>query len=173
MRSRDKRKARQHKDKTRRCETNVSNVGGLFIFGDMFKRAEDNLTLDVSQTQKIKLAAYFALDQMIQGQSTSNDWGMIAGSINTAMILAEQGYGEEHIDIFIRAQEALTRSYERGMRTNAWRFDGAGLQDIKTALQLHDQQCDIVTRKDITNALNEVSKRIDDGNTYQIEGVGV
>lgn len=171
--SRDKQKARQHKIKlrNRRCESNVSNVGGLFIIGSAYKRGEMHTQLADTQIQDIKLATRLALQTMITGQSTANDWGMVAGSINTALILAEEGYGAEHVDIFVRAQEALARSYERGVRTNAWRFDGFGLQDILTAVDLHEQQCDLVTIGDIKFALEEVERRMKSGLTFQIERV--
>ncbi|MFA9275048.1 MAG: hypothetical protein ACEQSE_09270 [Candidatus Aquirickettsiella gammari] len=173
IRSRDKRKARQAKQRSRQCETNVSNVGGLFVIGSAYKRGEQNTPLQSDQVTDIKIATQLALDNMIKGKSTSDDWGMVAGAMNTAMVLSEQGYGFEHLDIFIRAQEAVARSYERGTRTGSWRFDGPGLQDVLTAVDLHEQQCDLVTIGDIKGALEEVEYRAKHGNTFQIERVTV
>lgn len=170
IKSRDKRKARLQKYRAR--ESNVSNVGGLFIFGNLYKRAEENHNLNDEQISQISICTRLALQQMLFGDSTGNDWGQIAGAINTALMLSEQGYGSEHEHLFIRAQEALTKSYERGMRTNAWRFDGEGIEDIKNAIEIHETQCDHVTIGDIREALDEVARRIDAGHTYQIERVG-
>lgn len=172
-RSKAKRDARQTKYQMRNrpYESNVSSVGGLFVIGSAYKRNEQHIPLDAHQVSDIKLATRLALTQMINGASTADDWGMVAGAMNTALILAEQGYGVEHTDIFVRAQEAIARSYERGTRTGAWRFDGAGLQDVLTAVELHEQQCDLVTRGDIKAALEEVERRVKSGLTYQIERV--
>lgn len=172
-RSKQKRDARQHKARHRghAYETNVSNVGGLFVIGSAYARGGDQQPLMQEQAQDIKLAARLAYDNMLRGQSTADDWGMIAGSINTALILAEQGYGIEHEDVFIRAQEALTHCYVRGINKGIWRFDGVGMQDVSTALELHEQQCDLVSQGDIKKALAEVERRVMTGNTYQVVAV--
>lgn len=171
IKARDKRKMRQQKNKlrNRQCESNVSSVGGLFAISSAYKRGEQQMPLAHAQVQDIKLATRLALNTMISGPSTGDDWGMVAGAMNTALMLAEQGYGVEHTDIFVRAQEAIARSYERGTRTNTWRFDGPGLQEVLTAVELHEQQCDFVTLGDIKYALAEVERRINSGLTYQIE----
>lgn len=172
-RSKAKRDARQAKCqmRSRHYESNVSSVGGLFAIGSAYQRGEQQIPLAQAQVQDIKLATRLALNTMISGSSTGDDWGMVAGAMNTALMLAEQGYGIEHTDIFVRAQEAIARSYERGTRTSTWRFDGPGLQDVLTAVELHEQQCDLVTLGDIKHALNEVERRINSGLTYQIERV--
>lgn len=59
------------------------------------------------------------------------------------------------------AQEALLRVRERATRTGKWAFDGDGIRVILAAVNIHDEQISRVTRKQITNALNEVRRRID------------
>lgn len=171
IRSRDKRKARQQKQRSRTCESNVSNVGGLFIIGAAFERGRKKAGLTAEQIVDIKLSTRLALQTMISGDSTDNDWGMITGAINLALVLAEQGYGIEHESVFIRAQEALVRSHVRGTRTGKWRFDGEGLQDIRDAIDLHEQQCDIVSGEDIEIGLNEVNRRLNSGIVFEVQGV--
>ena len=171
IRSRDKRKARQQKQRSRTCESNVSNVGGLFVIGEAIKRSRMKFGLTLEQIVDIKFSTRLALQTMINGNSTDNDWGMIAGAINLALILSEQGYGVEHEDLFIRAQEALVRSHIRGKRTGIWRFDGAGLQDIRDAIELHEAQCDIVSIGDIEAGLNEVKNRLEQGIVFEVQGV--
>lgn len=171
IKSRDKRKARLQKHRARQCESNVSNVGGLFVIGAAYKRGSAKQKLSDEQVTDIKLATRLSLQNMIAGASSENDWGMITGSINTALILAENGYGVEHEDVFIRAQEALVRSHIRGKNTNVWRFDGPGLQDVRDAIDLHEQQCDLVTEEALTEALTEVKRRMNEGLVFEIERV--
>lgn len=171
IKSRDKRKARQHKQRSRTCESNVSNVGGLFLIGAAFERGRKKCGLTAEQILDIKLSTRLALQTMISGDSTDTDWGMITSSINLALILAEQGYGIEHENVFIRAQEALVRSHIRGTRTGKWRFDGEGLQDIRDAITLHEEQCDIVSMGDIEIGLNEVANRINKGIVFEVQEV--
>lgn len=169
-RSKLKRDARQAKCKMRHraYESNVSNVGGLFAINSAYVRGGEQQPLMPEQAQDIKLAARLAYDNMLRGQSTSHDWGMVTSAIDTALMLAEQDYGKEHEDVFIRAQEALIHCYQRGTNKGIWRFDGAGMQDVGTALDLYEQQCDLVSQGDIKKALAEVERRVLTGNTYQV-----
>lgn len=170
-RSKLKRDARQAKCKMRHraYETNVNYAGGLFVFDSAYARGEQKTQLRPDQVTEIALAAWICYANIASGQiSTADDWGMVASSINTALMLSEMGYGREHEAIFVRAQEGLTRAWKFGKRTGQWRFDGPAINDIRDALELHDQQIEIATKADFKNALLEVHRRIASGNTYQV-----
>jgi hypothetical protein len=52
-----------------------------------------------------------------------------------------------------------------------WRFDGPAINDIRDALELHDQQCALVTKGDIRRALMAVKDRINSGLIYEANRV--
>lgn len=173
-RSKAKRDARQHKARTRArpCESHVNPIGGLAVISNIYVQAEENTTLDPAQISDIGCAHWLAFDNMTKGASpTADDWGMVAGSMNTALMLAEDGYGYEHQDIFVRAQEGITRAWIRGSKTGRWRFDGEAITDVTTALELHDQQVALVTKADIKAALQKVTERMENGHVFQIEPI--
>ena len=55
---------------------------------------------------------------------------------------------------------AIGSAYVRGTNKGIWRFDGTGIQDVGTALELHEQQRDLVSQGDIKKALAEVERRV-------------
>lgn len=147
--------------------------GGLAILNTRhIMQPENNKELDETQQQDIRIHAWQSYAAMVSGSvSTINHWAMVTTSINIALLLAEYGYGVEHQDVFIRAQEALTRCYVRGTTKHLWRFDGAGVNDLRDALELHDQQCALVTHSDIAKALREIAQRVIDGNVFEVEAI--
>lgn len=170
IKSREKRRARQTKMK-RRCESNVSDVGGLFLIGDLFKRSQNKLNLSDDEIQKIAIFARMALNNLLFGKSSDDDWGDVTAAINTGLILSERGFGPEHEGLFIQAQEALSICWKRGKRTGIWRFDGKGAEVMRNAIDIHEIQIEHTTVGDIRKAYQEVLSRIDEGNVFEIERV--
>ena len=88
IKSRDKRKARQQKMK-RRCDSNVSNVGGLFMLDASYQRDTEKPLSD-EQIQTIALLARMAFDRILKAQdANSDDYANIAAAINTGAMLCE------------------------------------------------------------------------------------
>jgi hypothetical protein len=176
--SKIKRDARQAKCKMRdrSCESNVSNVGGLFTISDAYARGDSKQEMGREQVTDIGLTAWIAYTNMTtSAKPDGDDWAIIASSLNTALMLAEDGYGIEHQEQFNRALEGICRAWLRNQKSlqdtglEKWRFDGPAINDIRDALELHDQQCALVTKGDIRRALIAVRDRINAGQVYQIE----
>jgi hypothetical protein len=145
----------------------IDPLGGLRLISNIQRAAQP---LDDSQTTDIGLAHWLAFDQLCKAvDPRGDDWGMVTGALNTALLLAEDGYGIEHEDIFIRALDATARAYLRQQQTGKYRLDGTGINDIRTALELHDQQLKLAPVADISKALSAVEDRIKSGNVYTIE----
>jgi hypothetical protein len=151
-------------------QRDINPLGGLAIIGNLFEQAENKLPLGDEQVTDIGITSWHAFSKMVSGTAPdADDWAMIASSLNIALMLAEDGYGIEHQDQFNRALEGISRAWVRGSRTGQWRFDGPAIQDVRDALELHDQQCALVTKGDIKRALLEVTARINAGHVYEIE----
>lgn len=172
MKSRDKRKARKHKQSTRNGQQ--LSAGGLTFIDHMFRKAESierDDFLSAEQVTNIMVATRLALVAMVNGNSTENDCAMVAGQMDFAVKIAEQGVGIDHISIFERAQEACARAVVRGQSTGRWRFDGPGLQDVRIAVDLFEQLCSITKLNEFDIALAKVEEAIDEGNTIFVERV--
>ncbi len=150
----------------------INPTGGLSIITNKFDRAFDLLQLEDEQITTLGITNWSSFGKMLSGTSpTIDDWAIITNSMNMALLLAEDGYGIEHQEQFNRALEGMTRMYFRGKRTGLWRFDGLAINDVRDALELHDQQCVLVSKGDIKRAMIAVLERIDAGHVYHIEAV--
>ena len=117
------------------------------------------------QTRDLGLAYHISLQAMLNGNGTEQTWSTLACSINIALLLAEYGIEASTIPVIKLAQEALLRVRERAQRTGKWAFDGDGIRIILTAVNIHDEQISVATRKQITDVLREVNRRIEIGET--------
>ncbi len=169
--SRQKRSARKAKVWQRQCDSNISSVGGLFLLDTSFKRDEEKPLTD-DQLQKIGILALTALDRILQASDANvDDYATIAAAINTGFALTEMGIGTENNQLFIDAQIAITKLYERGTRTGIWRFDGASAEIVRNATAIYEEQAKNVYIDEIRNAYQTVIDRVENGNIYQIERV--
>jgi len=168
VRSRAKRAARQHKH-SHKWDKNPT--GGLWVIEKAnFDQNIAQCQLKEDQRFDISKAGWASLTVIASHPNANSDhWADLATISNLALMLAEQGYGQEHELVFKRAQEALVKMYERGMAKNSWRLDGQGIQDVRDMLELHDLQCELVTHGDIKKALIEVHKRVIDGEVFQFK----
>jgi hypothetical protein len=128
------------------------------------KRRDANPLTD-DQQRDLGLAYHIAFENMLK-RGSEEDWYVLAGSLNVALVLAEKGYGEEFIPEVKAAMEALMSAKYRADRTCKWAFDGAGIQAMRAALEIHDQQCALATRAEIKVVLQAIIKRANEGHMY-------
>lgn len=154
-----RRKQQQHRPK--------SHMGGLTAIGALHFAAEDKRPLIGEDVTDISVAAWLAFDQMTAGQSNENCWGTIVFSINVALMLAEQGFGEEYSPYLVKALDGLFRAQLRAQRTKAWRFDGEAIIAVREALEIHGEQIKVATKENVRQAIAEVKSRILADNVYK------
>lgn len=131
------------------------------------KRRDANPLTD-DQQRDLGLAYHIAFENMLK-RGSEEDWYILAGTMNVALVLAEKGYGEEFIPEVKAAMEAMMDCKYRADRTKRWAFDGAGIQAMRVALDLHDQQCAMATRAEIKVVLQAIVKRANEGFMYAAE----
>jgi len=169
--SRQKRKARKEKVWRRECDSNVSNVGGLFLLDTSFKRDSEKL-LDDDTLQKIAIQARIGLDRILQAPDANvDDYALVAVAVNTGFVLTEMNIGAENSELFLNAQVAITKLYERGTRTGIWRFDGLSAEVVRNATDIYEAQSENVYIDEIRKAYQTVIDRVENGNIYQIERI--
>ena len=132
------------------------------------EQRRDANPLTDSQQRDLGLAYHIAFENMLK-RGSEEDWYILASSMNVALVLAERGYGEEFIPEVKAAMESLMDCKYRADRTGRWAFDGDGIQAMRTALTLHDQQCALATRAEIKAVLQAIVKRANEGHMYAAE----
>lgn len=135
---------------------------------DGSERRIDARELTDSQQRDLGLCYHLAFENMLK-RGGEEDWYILAGSLNVALVLAEQGYGEECIPDIKAAMEGLMDCKYRADRTGRWAFDGAAIQAMRSALAIHDQQCALAKRSEIKKALQMIAERANDGHMYAAE----
>lgn len=119
--------------------------------------------MSANQLTDLSVGHWLAFDNMIKNPSTGYDFNIVSGSINMSIVMAEHGIEEGAIDILTRARDASKRTQERGEKTDIWRYDGADIDTIRTALSIHDQQITQVTQGQMVKVINDVRDRVERG----------
>jgi hypothetical protein len=86
--------------------------------------------------------------------------------LNITLVLSDMGYGSEYIDCIKSAQTGMLQCLERGQRTGRWGLDGQTISVLSDVISLHDEQIKVVTENTIMKAINEVGKRIENGDYF-------
>lgn len=134
----------------------IDPMGGLRTLNDLQPMNDNQLT-------DLAIGYWLAFDNMTRRESTGYDWNIIAGSLNIAIVMCEDGINEEALDIFRRSRDASLRAKKRGEEKGIWRYDGADIDTIRTALSIHDQQITQVTQGRMVKVINEVRDRVERG----------
>ncbi|WP_175952844.1 hypothetical protein [Burkholderia sp. BCC0405] len=132
------------------------------------EQRQDANPLKDGQQRDLALCYHISFENMLK-RGNEEDWYVLASAMNVALVLAEQGYGEEFIPEIKRAMESLMAVKYRADRTSQWAFDGAGIQHMRIAIELHDQQCALANRGEIKKALKTIVKRANEGHMYAAE----
>ncbi|MEM5371336.1 hypothetical protein V4C53_35625 [Paraburkholderia azotifigens] len=132
-----------------------------------FDAISRKLPMNNGQRLDLGIAYHVALDEMIHGRGTEVHWSTVVCALNIALLLAEQGYGANHLGIIKAALDGAVRSRKRAELIGRWGFDGDALVDVKIALETHDSQMAIVSQAEIRAVLSEMHKRIDNGNVLR------
>jgi hypothetical protein len=164
--------AKRNKPRVKR----IANVfAGLNVIG---QRIEQDMALErvaamqvnplhEDDQQTLGIAYHGALGRLLNGIGSEDDWNTLVCSLNIAMVLCEQGFGEEYMPEVVAALEGAFRTKLRAEKMGKWGFDGPAMLAIKRAFELHDEQIKIVTQAELATALVEVTRRVDAGDVYR------
>lgn len=124
------------------------------------------LPLSTDQQTDLGIAYHASLQGLLTGHGTEQAWSTVACALNVSLLLAECGICAPAIQTIKLAQEALMRSHERAQRTSKWALDGDGIRVIQAALNIHDEQNSRATKGQITEAMREVHRRVEQGEVF-------
>lgn len=111
--------------------------------------------MTTEQTTDLGIAYWTALDIHLRDPSVAQ-WGILASCVNTAIQLANRGYGAEFHDTLNRASYALNRCKDRAAQGKSYALDADGIAAIREALQVHDAQCSSAKVIEVRDALRDV-----------------
>lgn len=122
--------------------------------------------LDREQQDDLGIALRVSLEALRTGLATEQAFHTIAACINVSLVLCERGVGSDYLPAVKQAQAGLMRMRQRGLDSGRWVFDGAGMRDVTHGVELHEAQLASVSRKEASNAMREVMRRIKCGDVF-------
>lgn len=105
-------------------------------------------------------------------QQMPDDRGTLACTVNITMVLAEQHSSDTDLACVEAARDALARADVRAAKGLAWNFDATGREEMKHALEVHDQLIAQLGQATITDAILEMRARRDRGHVVEIGTMG-
>ncbi len=150
------RKPRRPYDPDRRARSAYAGAAALADVSPLTETYLVNLSLGIH-------AAF----EMIRRGGDEDAWHTLAQAANISLVLAERGFGEEYIEAIKSAQQALMRARARASSAGKWGFDGTGISDMRTLVELHDRQMEIATRATVREVIREMNRRMEAGDTLE------
>jgi TusA-related sulfurtransferase len=109
----------------------------------------------------LQLKNHLALEALRTGNAVKEDIDTIINAFNISEALAKQDIGQDYKAEIKEAQDALYECAKRGVERNySFVMKGTEIKAINFVMQLHDEQLQIATVKDLELATNYVRKCI-------------
>lgn len=133
-----------------------------------FKKAlNEQNGLTKEQINSVSVASYMSFDALVKHDGNETQCIDLVAAISVAIVLAERGIGIEFLGELNLALEALWRMKRRAKATGKWRFDGVGIVEMRTGLDLYTQQLAIASNHLLREALNLVRGRVTSNSIYK------
>ena len=115
----------------------------------------DNKSLD-----KLRLCELSAIDNMVHGRGTVEDWRWLADVMNIAETMGKNGIGPEVLPYCEEAQKALYEAAKRYESTKKMGLSGPGIKAIKELWEYHDLQRTSVARSEYERMIQKTANYI-------------
>jgi hypothetical protein len=115
---------------------------------------------DKKSLDKLRLCELAAIDNMVNGRATTEDWRWLADVCNIAETMGKSGIGPEVLPYCQESQKALLEAAERYQKTGKMGLSGLGLTSIKEMWEYHDLQRTSIARSDYEKMIRKTANYI-------------
>lgn len=115
---------------------------------------------DKQSLDKLRICELSAIDAMIKGLGTPEDFRWIADVLNIAECMAKDGIGIELLAICEKAQKELLDAKARYDKHGKLGLSGEGIKVLRELLEMHDLQRTSVARSQYEKAIRKTANRI-------------
>jgi 5-formyltetrahydrofolate cyclo-ligase len=115
-------------------------------------RAHDSYLID------LKIKNHGALSNLTRGLADKEDVSTLINMVNVVEALYRLGFGREYGDVVKDGLEALHDLGWRGVQTGRFVLKAQEMSHLNLIMELHDAQMDLITVKDMENAIDLVNK---------------
>jgi hypothetical protein len=109
---------------------------------------------------KLRLLEYSALDALIKGSGTVQDWRTLVDVLNLSEMMGKNGVGPEVLPICQTAQESLHKAALRYEETKKMGLDGIGIQAIRDLIEFADLQQGSISRSEFERYIQKTKDYI-------------
>lgn len=119
---------------------------------------------------KLRLTEYAALESIIKGVGTIQDWRTLVDLLNLAEMFARNNIGKDEVlPVCQKAQDALHKAAMRYQETMRIGLDGVGIQAIRDLIEYADLQQGSVTRAEFERLVQKTRDYIKSNGNLVVE----
>ena len=115
---------------------------------------------DDASLNKLRLCELSAIDNMVNGRATTEDWRWLADVVNIAETMGKAGIGPEVLPYCQASQQALLEAAERYQKTGKMGLSGAGIRAVKELWEYHDLQRTSVARSEYERMIQKTINHV-------------
>lgn len=108
----------------------------------------------------LRIKNHAAMTALTRGKATRADMDKLISMVNVSEALHRKGFGTDYTEILRVGMDALYDVNRRGAPTNKFILKAAEMHALNSLMELHDAQMDVVTVKDIEQALVLVQREL-------------
>lgn len=101
-----------------------------------------------------------AMERLLKGKANKQDMNTMIAMSNITEMLQEMGFGKDYKDVCVDGREALIGIVMRAIKIKRFTPTGVEIQQLNTLMELHDAQMEIITVKDIDEAIKLAKRKI-------------
>ena len=94
-----------------------------------------------------------AMQNLLQGRADKRDMNTLIAMSNITELLQEMSFGKGYENVCVDGREALIGIIMRAVKIKRFTPTGAEIQALNTLMELHDAQMDVITVKDMDDAI--------------------
>lgn len=139
----------------KKCKRKVYPLLNSLAHGIAGAAVSDKQSLD-----KLRLCELSAIDNMVNGRGTTEDWRWLADVVNIAETMGKAGIGPEVLPYCQESQKALLEAADRYQKTGKMGLSGVGLSNIKEMWEYHDLQRTSIARSEYEKMIRKTANYI-------------
>lgn len=106
----------------------------------------------------LKIKNHDALRSLTQGTAVRADIDTLIATMNITEALYRLGFGREYMDVVRGGLDSLHAVGKRGVENGRFILKAPEMSALNLAMELHDAQLEIITLKDMENAIKVVNE---------------
>ncbi len=111
-----------------------------------------------SHALNLKIRNHLALSNLTQGKATRQDIDTLISMVNIVEALYRLGFGKEYAEEVKNGLDALHAVAVRGKDSNRFILKADEMNALNVICELHDAQLEVITVKDLDQAIDLVGK---------------